>query len=92
FRYQIGVNGKITDRILIISEGSDGMILDALGNIYLSGKGVTIFDKEGIKIGHIDVPEDWVGNLCFGGKNKDVLFITASKSLYKIKMAAKGVE
>ncbi|MGY3053379.1 gluconolactonase [Pedobacter sp. UYEF25] len=92
YRYTIGANGKLTDRELIINEGSDGMTLDAAGNIYLSGKGVTIFDKQGIKIGHIDVAEEWVGNLCFGGKDKDVLFITASKSLYKIKMAIKGVE
>ncbi|MET4083007.1 gluconolactonase [Pedobacter sp. UYP30] len=92
YRYAIAPKGKLTGRKLIVSEGSDGMVLDAEGNIYLSGKGVNIFDKEGTKIRHINVPEDWVGNLCFGGKNKDVLFITASKSLYKIKMAAKGVE
>ena len=92
YRYAIGTNGELSNRKLIVNLGSDGMVLDAEGNIYLSGKGVSIFSKDGTKIGHIDIPENWVGNVCFGGKKKDMLFITASKSLYKIKMNVKGVE
>ena len=39
---------------------------------------------------HIDVPEEWTGNVTFGGKEKNILFITASKSLYILKMKLKG--
>ena len=70
--------------------GSDGMTIDVDGNIYLTGKGVTIFDKNGIQIGNIAVPENWTGNVCFGGKDMKSLFITASKSLYRIRTQIKG--
>jgi gluconolactonase len=66
------------------------MTLDSEGNIYLTGKGVTVFDKTGKQIQQIDVPEGWTANVCFGGKDKDTLFITASKGLYAIKMRTKA--
>ena len=92
YKYQINKNGTLSNRQLILKQGSDGMTLDSNGNIYITGKGVDIYKPNGEKIGHINVPENWCGNICFGGKNKDVLFITASKSLYTIKTNAKGVE
>ena len=70
--------------------GSDGMTLDAEGNLYLTGKGVTIFDRMGKKIEHIDIDEPWTANVCFGGKDRHTLFITASKSLYGLRMRVKG--
>ena len=92
YKYEINSNGLLSNRQLILKQGSDGMTLDSNGNIYITGKGVDIYRPNGEKIGHIDVPENWCGNICFGGKDKDVLFITASKSLYTIKTTAKGVE
>jgi gluconolactonase len=70
--------------------GSDGMTIDSKGNIYLTGKGVTIFDRKGNKIGNIAVPESWTANVCFGGPDMKSLFITASKGLYRIKLQVKG--
>ena len=46
------------------------MTIDAEGNVYLTGKGVTVFDKTGKKIEQIDVPEPWTANVCFGGKDQ----------------------
>jgi gluconolactonase len=92
YKYVINKDGTLSDRKLFTAMGSDGMTLDVDGNVYLTGKGVTIFNPEGNKIGHIDIPEPWTANLCFGGKNKDVLFITASKGIYIVKMNVKGVE
>jgi hypothetical protein len=37
------------------------------------------------------IPEDWTANVCFGGKERDILFITASKSVYILKMHVRGV-
>jgi gluconolactonase len=51
---------------------------------------VTIFDKTGKQIGRIDVNEKWTGNLSFGGKDHKTLFITASTSLYSVRMGVKG--
>ncbi|MCG2616825.1 SMP-30/gluconolactonase/LRE family protein [Terrimonas sp. NA20] len=92
FRYTITAPGVLADKQLFFNQGADGMTLDNKGNLYLSGNGVTIISKEGNRIGYIPVPSKWVGNLCFGGKKKDILFITASESIYTIKMRVKGVE
>ncbi|GGI24641.1 SMP-30/gluconolactonase/LRE family protein [Pedobacter mendelii] len=92
YRYEIGQDASLSNRQLLLRQGSDGMTLDSNGNIYLTGKGVDIYNPIGNKIGHIDVPENWCGNICFGGKDRNILFITASKSIYKIVTNAKGVE
>ena len=91
--YTINKNGALSDRKLFVPQGSDGMTLDVDGNVYLTGsKGVTIYDPQGKKIGLIPIPEPWTANLCFGGKDKDILFITASTAIYTVKMNVKGVE
>jgi gluconolactonase len=92
FKYTISSDGKLLDKHLLIEQGSDGMTLDEKGNVYLTGKGVTIYNPAGVKIAHIDIDEPWTANLCFGGKNKDELFITASKAIYILRMKVKGVE
>ncbi|MBP8960569.1 MAG: SMP-30/gluconolactonase/LRE family protein, partial [Bacteroidales bacterium] len=65
--------------------------IDNKGNIYLTGNGVTVFDKTGKQIVNIPVPEKWTANVCFGGKNRKTLFITASTGLYSIQTKVKGV-
>lgn len=72
--------------------GSDGMTLDEKGNIYLTtGKGVLIFNAEGQMIGQIKVPHE-PSNICFSGKDKKVLFITAREAIYTLPMKVKGIE
>ena len=92
YQYKINPDGTLSHRTLFVSQGSDGMTMDNQGNIYLCGKGVTVFDKEGEKIGYIPVPEKWVGNTTFGGKYRNILFITASESIYTLQMKVKGAE
>lgn len=92
YKYEIGPDGMLRNRQLFISQGSDGMTLDNQGNLYISGRGVTVYDPSGKKLGNIPVPSRWVGNVCFGGKKRDRLFITASESVYTLPMRVKGVE
>lgn len=93
YQYDIGLDGELSNKKLIISQRSDGMTLDEEGNIYLTGKeGVSIFSKAGEKLARISIPESHTANVCFGGKKRDILFITASKSLYIMPMNVKGVE
>ncbi|MXV17644.1 SMP-30/gluconolactonase/LRE family protein [Hufsiella ginkgonis] len=92
YRFEINKDGTLTGKTLLIAKGSDGMTLDSRGNIYLCGKGVTIYDKEGKMLQNVPVPAKWTANVCFSGKNRDVLFITASESVYTIQMAVTGVE
>jgi gluconolactonase len=88
--YSINPDGTLDNKKLFCELGSDGMTIDTDGNVYLTGKGVTIFDKTGKKIGNIQVPESWTANVCFGGKKRTTLFITASKGFYKINTRVKG--
>lgn len=90
--YDILGEGKLGNKKLFCNLGSDGMTLDNLGNLYLTGKGVTVFDKNGTKILNIAVPENWTANVTFGGENFSTLFITASKSVYTLKMNVSGIK
>lgn len=92
YRFDIQPDGALKNKTLICELGSDGMTIDVEGNIYLTGRGVSVFDKTGKKIEQIDVPKEdgWTANVSFGGKDKKTLFITASKSLYAIQMRVKG--
>ncbi|WP_345952010.1 SMP-30/gluconolactonase/LRE family protein [Mucilaginibacter sp. PAMB04274] len=91
YRFSITKDGLLTDKQLFTDKGSDGMTLDDKGNVYLTGnKGVYIFNADGQQIGLIAIPEPWTANICFGGKNRDMLFITASKAIYTMQMKVRG--
>jgi gluconolactonase len=92
YTYDIQPDGSLTNKRLFCNLGSDGMTLDNEGNVYLTGNGVTVFDRTGKQVQHIDIPEGWTSNLTFGGKERDLLFITASESIYGLKMNVKGVQ
>lgn len=89
--YTIAEDGSLTDKRLFCESGSDGMTIDTEGNIYLTGKGVLVFNNAGKQIDHIQVPENWTANVCFGGKERQYLYITASKGLYRIATRTRGV-
>jgi len=90
YGYDIQADGSLAGKRLVCEKGSDGMTIDTGGNLYLTGRGVFVFDKKGNQIEHIAVPEPWVGNLCFGGKDKQTLFLTATKGFYSIRLNTKG--
>jgi len=89
--YEIQKDASLSNRKLFCEMGSDGMTVDNQGNVYLTGDGVHVFDKNGKKIAHIPVPESWTANVCFGGKDLNILFITAMDSVYGLKMNVTGV-
>ena len=90
YAYGIQPDGTLIGKKLFCEMGSDGMTVDEKGNVYLTGKGVTVFDASGKQIEHIAVDASWTANVCFGGKDMQTLFITASRSLYGLRMAVKG--
>jgi len=90
YAYDVTKEGPLKNKRLFCELGSDGMTIDAEGNVYLTGQGVTIFDKTGKRIQNIPIPEPWTANVTFGGKDRHLLFITASKKVYGVKMAVKG--
>ena len=90
YSYTIKPDGTLENKTLFCELGSDGMTIDAEGNVYLTGKGVTVFDRTGKKLTNIPIPEPWTGNVTFGGKDRHLLFITASKKVFGVKMRVKG--
>lgn len=90
YAYAIQADGTLSDKRLLTAMGSDGMTLDAEGNVYLTGRGVTVFSPEGKQIEQIPVPEGWTANVTFGGKDRRLLFITAMDSVYGIRMRVRG--
>lgn len=92
FRYDIQGPGQLGDKAFFAPMGSDGMTIDNQGNVYVTGRaGVTVFNREGQKVQTIPIDAGWTANVCFGGRDRDILFITAQESVYTLKMAVKGV-
>ena len=77
----------------VVNNGvSDGIRLDADGNVWSSaGDGVHCISPQGELLGKILVPET-VSNLCFGGRAKNVLYMTGFTSLYSIVLNRRGVQ
>ncbi len=92
YQYTIASDGALVDRVLFCKSGSDGMTLDSEGNLYLTGgKGVTVYNKMGEMVELIPVPESWTANVCIGGRDRKTLLITASDSLYSIRIRNTGL-
>ena len=71
---------------------ADGFRLDRDGNLWSSAAdGVHCINSSGELIGKILVPE-LVSNVCFGGRAKHQLFITATTSVYMISLNREGVQ
>ena len=91
YRYNIQPDGTLTDKHPFAPVLTDGMTVDEKGNVYMAGHDVTVYSPEGKEIEKIKVPEGWSANVCFGGKDRKTLFITACSGFYAVEMSVKGV-
>jgi gluconolactonase len=97
-RYTVQPDGSVKDGMVLLDAssetgvgGPDGMRVDKKGNIYGSGAGgVWIISPAGKHLGTIKIPEK-VANVAWGDKDGRTLYITASTSLYRIRLNAVGV-
>lgn len=101
--YAFDVDGKTVKNQRLFTDamidgvkcGPDGLRADAAGNIWsgsnapLGYAGVVIYNPDGKPIGRIRLPEV-CANLCFGGPQRDHLFMTASQSLYVLRVNIQG--
>jgi gluconolactonase len=75
--------------------GSDGMRVDRAGNVWsgsnapLGYSGVTVWNPAGKLLGRIRLPEV-CANLTFAGPKRDYLFMTASQSIYLLRVNIQG--
>ena len=88
-----GENATVNGRVFRVIEPGcpDGFRLDTDGNIFTSADdAIQVFAPDAAFIGRIPVPEK-VSNCCWGGPDRQTLFITASTSLYAIDLNASDV-
>jgi gluconolactonase len=95
FAFDVVDDRRIVDgrRFADVSPGvPDGFRVDEQGWIYTSSEdSVQVFHPDGTLLGKIPVPEK-VGNVTFGGAQRNILYVAASTSLYRIALATRGVQ
>ena len=96
-RYRVQPDGSLTEAKLFYDATSDqrpgspdGMKVDVNGNIYSTGPGgVWIFTPEGKPLGVLLMPEK-AANVAWGGGDRRTLYITASSSIYRVRLNVPG--
>ena len=81
------------------------MRLDTRGNLWVaagirslaltarpptSPPGVYVISPDGKLLGRIPIPEDVITNLAFGGPRRNILYVTAGKSIFTIPLSVSG--
>ena len=93
--FDVGGGGRLTggDVLATCSSGFfDGFRLDDQGRIWTSARdGIHCLDPDGTLMGKIYVPEQ-VSNLCFGGQKRNMLYVTATSSVYRILLPVNGTK
>jgi gluconolactonase len=77
-------------RLAVVEPGfPDGLKVDDAGRVYVScASGVQVFSPDGTALGDIMLPG--AVNFCFGGAERNVLFITADTAIWAAVLNAKG--
>lgn len=97
--FDVGDDGSLTNNRVFYQtepgERPDGFRVDVDGNLWCGWgmseafDGVRIINAAGAAIGHVHLPER-CANVAFGGRNRNRLFMAASKSLYSVYVNAQG--
>jgi gluconolactonase len=103
-RFELAADGTLRNRTVFIArEGSDGMKVDVLGNLYTTngaGAGeVRITAPDGVRLGVLELPvpagepraQVCATNVAFGDRDSRTLYITACEHVYRIRMKVAGV-
>jgi gluconolactonase len=91
-RYTLNGRGEVVEKIIFFTAidtslpgGPDGMKVDQLGNLFVTGPGgILVVDSTGNHLGTIGIPIP-ATNLAFGPKEKEI-FITARSTLYRVQL------
>jgi gluconolactonase len=85
---------------------ADGMSIDTQGNLYASAgmnqlrgtsetldtkTGIYVISPQGKLLKFIPIPEDYITNNAFGGPDMKTLYVTAGKTLYKVRADIAGM-
>ncbi len=95
--YDVAADGSLTNgRIFGEEHGGkgegvpDGIKVDRNGNLFVTGpKGIWVWDPSGNHLGTIVIPEQ-PANLTWGDPDYQTLYITATTSVYRLKLKTRG--
>ncbi len=84
-------NGRVWAEVTGGRDGApDGMKIDSQGNLYVTGPGgIHVFDPAAACLGVIKMPQG-CANFCWGDDDLKSLFVTASTSLYRVRVQVAG--
>ena len=84
-------NGRVWAEVTGGRDGApDGMKVDSEGNLYVTGPGgIHVFDPDAACLGVIKMPQG-CANFCWGDDDLKSLFVTASTSLYRVRVQVAG--
>ena len=84
-------NGRVWAEVTGGRDGApDGMKIDSQGNLYVTGPGgIHVFDPAAACLGVIKIPQG-CANFCWGDDDLKSLFVTASTSLYRVRVQIAG--
>ncbi len=98
--YDLAADGSAKFRKILADyspeDGPDGLICDKDGNLYVATRtekrpGITVYSPEGKELAYI--PTEIPTNVGFGrGADSNLLYITAGKSLYRIRLNRHGYQ
>jgi gluconolactonase len=97
-RYDIAPDGSVSNGRLFYDLADskeqgipDGIKVDAQGNVYAAGPaGIWVFSPDGRHIGTLQLPETAAN--CNWGEDGKTLYITASTSVYRIRLSVPGTK
>lgn len=84
-KLHVGLEGYLSAPKTFVEKGEFCSAVDDQGNVYIADGQIYIYNKEGIEIGLIEVPER-PSTITFGGENRNILFITSRSALYQVRI------
>jgi gluconolactonase len=94
-RFRVDADGTISGgEVFVETDGiPDGLRVDTQGNVWTSaGAGVNVYAPDAAWLGRIEFAGTAVTNLCFGGPAHDTIFVTAGKSVWSVRVGARGAQ
>lgn len=84
-RLSVGADGRLSEQEVVCPFGQYSNVTDADGNVYIADGEIFVYDKSGKEQRRIQVEERPI-SLAIGGRQKDILFVTTSRSIYGVKI------
>lgn len=85
YSFRVGEKGQLSEMTEIQGRGEYSHAVDNNGNLYVADGQIFVYDRSGKEVKRINVEERPI-SICFGGKDKKILFITTNSGLYGMRI------